>query len=109
MTTKKRLIAKLIVERLNRMKMNNKATWKLWTNKSWDEVNEPIIWASYNRGGNNTFVLDGFINLLPTLIQNPACCFHIIKTQYTVGDHPHIDLIKDFMTDPTEYMELMKS
>lgn len=101
MPTKKIQIAKVIVKRLNKMRMNRKASWKYM------REHDGMIWASYNKGGNNTFVLDGFINRLPELVKNPACALTILA-EYKVSNHPHVDLIKDFMNDPGEYMELVK-
>lgn len=94
-------IAKLIVKRLNSMKLNNKSTWKLMHCTG-------MLWASYNRGHNNTFILDGFINRLPELVKNPACATTILA-EYKLPGHPHVDLIKDFLLDPEEYMEIIKT
>ena len=100
MPTKKIQIAKVIVKRLNKMKLNKKSTWK------YSIESDGMIWASYRGTENNSFILDGFINRLPELIKNPACAINILA-EYKVTNHPHVDLIKDFMNDPGEYMELV--
>ena len=99
---KKIQIAKVIVKRLNKMRMNRKTSWK------YSIESDGMIWASYRGTEDNSFVLDGFINRLPELVKNPAAATTILA-EYKLPGHPHVDLIKDFLLDPEEYLELIKS
>lgn len=101
MPTKRHQISILIVKRLNRMKMDKKSTWKYMRDP------DGMMWASYNKGSTNTFCLDGFIKRLPELVKNPACASDILK-EYKLPGHPHEELIKDFLLDPGDYLEIIK-